>query len=278
MSKTSRNFTAKRASHSSLPMKMLPVWKSSKKLQKKLPTRLFNLGKLLNLKINLKATTNFKLKKKSNLIVLLRDGPVEVYDGPLDEEPLLSWVKERRFNLVTRLDSESWGPVTSSGKIVVVAIVNEVAKKITEPILENMRDIALDFKNEIIFGYIDGVKFPGIISQYKLSGMPSMVVLDPDNGSHYPFNSTDDFDTSNLKINLKKILSGEISPSYLSEPGVMDALNLLWEKVPLHYFLMALAAVVVLGSGLAYLVLKYVDAAPAKPIHAVKPVKPVKAE
>mmetsp|Transcript_7213 Transcript_7213/g.13677 ORF Transcript_7213/g.13677 Transcript_7213/m.13677 type:complete len:514 (+) Transcript_7213:43-1584(+) len=148
-----------------------------------------------------------------------------VYKGPFSTTDFRNWVLNHSLPLVSQLSPENFEQITEKGKFTVFALTDPGDIR-TEKWLEYFYQVANDFRSELTFANIDGVRFKHWIGQFgykDLGQLPGIFALDYQNEEYFVDNSIsysqpegdDAVDTEaklKMSVFLSDLLAGHLLP------------------------------------------------------------------
>ncbi|EGC37803.1 hypothetical protein DICPUDRAFT_76580 [Dictyostelium purpureum] len=118
-------------------------------------------------------------------------------------------------------DSKSFEKTCSSGLCVVALFDQLDDKEANDKYLELLNAIATEFKGRMKFVWIDSSVHDKIVTQFDLSGLPNMFVLNPNKMRYTPFLGS--FSEDSIKSFFKSVLSGlKNAVPYKEQPKFND--------------------------------------------------------
>lgn len=157
---------------------------------------------------------------KQPSIVLYKDFDEKkaVYDGKLDEEAILKWVKIASTPLVGELGPETYSKYMAAG-IPLAYIFAETAEE-REQFAEEFRPIAEKHRGEINIVTLDAKAFGAHAGNLNLEPekFPAFAIQETDKNSKYPYDQSKKIDAKEIGKFIKNVLDGKVDPSIKSEP------------------------------------------------------------
>ncbi|CAI7568132.1 unnamed protein product [Penicillium pancosmium] len=157
---------------------------------------------------------------KQPSIVLYKDFDEKkaVYDGKLDEESLLKWVKTASTPLVGELGPETYSKYMAAG-LPLAYIFAETAEE-REKFAEDFRPIAEKHRGEINIVTLDAKLFGAHASNLNLEPetFPAFAIQETAKNAKYPYDQTKKIDAKEVGKFIKNVLAGKVEASIKSEP------------------------------------------------------------
>jgi protein disulfide-isomerase A1 len=157
---------------------------------------------------------------KQPSIVLYKDFDEKkaVYDGKLDEEAILKWVKIASTPLVGELGPETYSKYMAAG-IPLAYIFAETAEE-REQFAEEFRPIAEKHRGEINIVTLDAKAFGAHAGNLNLEPekFPAFAIQETSNNAKYPYDQTKKIEAKEVAKFIEDVLAGKVDPSIKSEP------------------------------------------------------------
>ncbi|KAJ5102853.1 hypothetical protein N7532_003382 [Penicillium argentinense] len=157
---------------------------------------------------------------KQPSIVLYKDFDEKkaVYDGKLDEESILKWVKTASTPLVGELGPETYSKYMAAG-IPLAYIFAETAEE-REKFAEDFRPIAEKHRGDINIVTLDAKLFGAHASNLNLEPekFPAFAIQETTKNAKYPYDQSKKLDAKDVGKFIKNVLDGKVDPSIKSEP------------------------------------------------------------
>ncbi|KAJ5234464.1 uncharacterized protein N7469_003632 [Penicillium citrinum] len=157
---------------------------------------------------------------KQPSIVLYKDFDEKkaTYDGKLDEESILKWVKTASTPLVGELGPETYSKYMAAG-IPLAYIFAETAEE-REKFAEDFRPIAEKHRGDINIVTLDAKLFGAHASNLNLEPekFPAFAIQETSKNAKYPYDQEKKLDAKEVGKFIKNVLAGKVEPSIKSEP------------------------------------------------------------
>lgn len=156
-------------------------------------------------------------------IVLYRafDDPISVYPSPVASatvEKIETWIKELSIPTIAEVTAENYMVYAQSGKPLAYLFVDPTAE--SKEYIEQVRAVAVEYKNKINFVWIDAIKFGDHAKSLNLaeSVWPSFVIQDLGKQLKYPVEQHTEITTAVVKDWVDSFISGTLQPTLKSQP------------------------------------------------------------
>ncbi|KAJ5750936.1 hypothetical protein N7533_007964 [Penicillium manginii] len=157
---------------------------------------------------------------KQPSIVLYKDFDEKkaVYDGKVDEESLLKWVKTASTPLVGELGPETYSKYMAAG--LPLAYIFAETPEEREEFAAAFRPIAEKHRGEINIVTLDAKAFGAHASNLNLEPetFPAFAIQETAKNAKYPYDQTKKIDAKEIGKFIKNVLDGKVEPSIKSEP------------------------------------------------------------
>ncbi|RDW74738.1 protein disulfide isomerase PDI1 [Aspergillus mulundensis] len=157
---------------------------------------------------------------KQPSVVLYKDFDEKkaIYDGSLDSETLLSWVKTASTPLVGEVGPETYSAYIAAG-IPLAYIFAETTEERTK-FAEEFKPIAEKHKGEINIATIDAKAFGAHAGNLNLDPktFPAFAIQDPAKNAKYPYDQAKEISAKEVGKFIQDVLNGKVEPSIKSEP------------------------------------------------------------
>ncbi|KAL4874182.1 hypothetical protein BDV12DRAFT_3456 [Aspergillus spectabilis] len=157
---------------------------------------------------------------KQPSIVLYKDFDEKkaTYDGALDAEALLGWVKTASTPLVGEVGPETYSGYITAG-IPLAYIFAETEEERTK-FAEEFKPIAEQHKGAINIATIDAKSFGAHAGNLNLDPktFPAFAIQDPAKNAKYPYDQTKELSAKAIGKFIQDVLDGKVEPSIKSEP------------------------------------------------------------
>lgn len=143
--------------------------------------------------------------------------PGDLYKG-LTAESLGLWVKENSVPTLGEINPENFGTYAQAGKPIAYIFTDPTDKATNEPLLKSLEPIAKQYKSELSWVFIDGIKFVDHAKSLNLdtSAWPGFVVQDLTLQAKYPLKKA--VDAANVAEFIAAYIEGEVEPDVKSAP------------------------------------------------------------
>ncbi|KAJ5123462.1 hypothetical protein N7448_009559 [Penicillium atrosanguineum] len=157
---------------------------------------------------------------KQPSVVLYKDFDEKkaVYDGKLEEEAIIKWVKTASTPLVGELGPETYSKYMAAG-IPLAYIFAETAEE-REKFAEEFRPIAEKHRGAINVVTLDAKLFGAHASNLNLEPekFPAFAIQETTKNSKFPYDQSQKLDAKEVGKFIKNVLDGKVEPSIKSEP------------------------------------------------------------
>ncbi|KAL2833232.1 thioredoxin-like domain-containing protein [Aspergillus cavernicola] len=157
---------------------------------------------------------------KQPSIVLYKDfdEKKDTYEGELDSEALLNWVKTASTPLVGEVGPETYSGYITAG-IPLAYIFAETEEERTK-FAEEFKPIAEAHKGAINIATIDAKAFGAHAGNLNLDPkqFPAFAIQDPAKNTKYPYDQSKEFSAKDIGKFIQDVLNGQVEPSIKSEP------------------------------------------------------------
>ncbi|KAL3469454.1 thioredoxin-like domain-containing protein [Aspergillus californicus] len=157
---------------------------------------------------------------KQPSIVLYKDfdEKKDIYEGGLDSEALLGWVKSASTPLVGEVGPETYSGYITAG-IPLAYIFAETEEERTN-FAKEFKPIAEKLKGAINIATIDAKAFGAHAGNLNLDPkqFPAFAIQDPAKNAKYPYDQTKDVSAKDIGKFIQDVLEGKVEPSIKSEP------------------------------------------------------------
>ncbi|KAL4939639.1 thioredoxin-like domain-containing protein [Aspergillus oleicola] len=157
---------------------------------------------------------------KQPSIVLYKDFDEKkaTYDGSLESDALLSWVKTASTPLVGEVGPETYSGYITAG-IPLAYIFAETAEERTK-FAEDFKPIAEKHKGSINIATIDAKAFGAHAGNLNLDPktFPAFAIQDPAKNAKYPYDQAKEISAKEVGKFIQDVLDGKVEPSIKSEP------------------------------------------------------------
>ncbi|KAL2866361.1 protein disulfide isomerase PDI1 [Aspergillus lucknowensis] len=158
------------------------------------------------------------VKQPSIVVYKDFDEKKAVYEGDLEAEALLSWVKTASTPLVGEVGPETYSGYITAG-IPLAYIFAETEEERTK-FAEDFKPIAEKLKGAINIATIDAKAFGAHAGNLNLDPkqFPAFAIQDPAKNAKYPYDQTKEISAKDVGKFIQDVLDGKIEPSIKSEP------------------------------------------------------------
>ncbi|RAK75111.1 protein disulfide isomerase PDI1 [Aspergillus fijiensis CBS 313.89] len=141
-----------------------------------------------------------------------------VFDGEIDQQALLGWVKTASTPLVGEIGPETYSGYITAG--VPLAYIFAETKEEREQLTEDFKPIAEKHRGSINIATIDAKMFGAHAGNLNLDpqNFPAFAIQDPAKNAKYPYDQSKELKVEDLEIFIQDVLHGKIEPSIKSEP------------------------------------------------------------
>ncbi|RAL07562.1 protein disulfide isomerase PDI1 [Aspergillus homomorphus CBS 101889] len=141
-----------------------------------------------------------------------------VYDGEIDQEALLGWVKTASTPLVGEIGPETYSGYITAG--IPLAYIFAETKEEREKFTEEFKPIAEKHKGSINVATIDAKMFGAHAGNLNLDPQtfPAFAIQDPAKNAKYPYDQSKELKADDVEKFIQNVLEGKIEPSIKSEP------------------------------------------------------------
>ncbi|KAI9924508.1 hypothetical protein ASPWEDRAFT_40966 [Aspergillus wentii DTO 134E9] len=157
---------------------------------------------------------------KQPSVVLYKDFDEKkaIYDGVLDQEAVLNWVKSASTPLVGEIGPETYSGYITAG--VPLAYIFAETKEEREQFTEAFKPIAQKHKGAINIATIDAKLFGAHAGNLNLNPeqFPSFAIQDPAKNAKYPFDQNKEINAKDVGKFIQDVLDNKVEPSIKSEP------------------------------------------------------------
>jgi len=131
---------------------------------------------------------------------------------------LEEWLRFHRFPLLGDITKNNSRTYVDSGIPIAFVFVETTAQR--EQLSPILKDIAKDTRTKLNFVFVDWVKYSQQAKKLGLSGsiVPALAIEDIKKQLHYGFDEKLPIDATNTRDFVHRFLSGELKPSFVSEP------------------------------------------------------------
>ncbi|KAE8375795.1 protein disulfide-isomerase [Aspergillus bertholletiae] len=156
---------------------------------------------------------------KQPSIVLYKDFDEKkaTYDGEIEQDALLSWVKTASTPLVGELGPETYSGYITAG--IPLAYIFAETKEEREKFTEEFKPIAEKYKGSINIVTIDAKLYGAHAGNLNLdpSKFPAFAIQDPEKNAKYPFDQSKEVKAKDIGKFIQDVLDDKIEPSIKSE-------------------------------------------------------------
>ncbi|KAH8704722.1 thioredoxin-like domain-containing protein [Talaromyces proteolyticus] len=153
-------------------------------------------------------------------IVLYKDFDEKkaVYDGKLDSESILAWIKTASTPLVGELGPETYTSYIKAG-IPLAYIFAETPEEL-QKYAEEFRPVAEKHRGKINFATIDAKAFGAHAGNLNLdpATFPAFAIQDTEKNLKFPFDQSKEFNVEDISKFVQDVVDGKVEPSIKSEP------------------------------------------------------------
>lgn len=157
---------------------------------------------------------------KQPSIVLYKDFDEKkaIYNGDIEQEAILGWVKTASTPLVGEIGPETYSGYMSAG--IPLAYVFAETKEEREKFVEEFKPIAEKQKGAINIATIDAKMFGAHAGNLNLdpAKFPAFAIQDPEKNAKYPYDQEKELKAKDIGKFIQDVLDGKIEPSIKSEP------------------------------------------------------------
>ncbi|KAL4785822.1 thioredoxin-like domain-containing protein [Aspergillus varians] len=157
---------------------------------------------------------------KQPSIVLYKDFDERkaTYDGVLDSEALLSWVKTASTPLVGEVGPETYSGYITAG--IPLAYIFAESEEERTKFAEDFKPIAEKHRGAINIATIDAKAFGAHAGNLNLDPktFPAFAIQDPAKNAKYPYDQTKEISAKDIGKFIQQVLDGKVDPSIKSEP------------------------------------------------------------
>jgi len=133
-----------------------------------------------------------------------------VYTGDLAEEPLAEFLAGESFPLVGEIGPENYQSYLER-ELPLVWFFLEPDTQVTKDLLVAARTVAANFKNQLSFVHLDGIKWADHAKNFGVKGKPpGMVIEDRDTGKNYVYPSGDGHTAEALQAWVQRFVDGSL--------------------------------------------------------------------
>ncbi|KAF7586352.1 protein disulfide-isomerase precursor [Aspergillus hancockii] len=156
---------------------------------------------------------------KQPSIVLYKDFDEKkaIYEGEIDQDAILSWVKTASTPLVGELGPETYSGYITAG--IPLAYIFAETKEEREKFTEEFKPIAEKHKGDINVVTIDAKMFGAHAGNLNLdpSKFPAFAIQDPEKNAKYPYDQSKEVKAKDVGKFIQDVLDGKVEPSIKSE-------------------------------------------------------------
>ncbi|KAE8348226.1 protein disulfide-isomerase [Aspergillus coremiiformis] len=156
---------------------------------------------------------------KQPSIVLYKDFDEKkaTYDGKIEQDALLSWVKTASTPLVGELGPETYSGYITAG--IPLAYIFSETKEEREKFAEEFKPIAEKHKGAINIVTIDAKMFGAHAGNLNLdpSKFPAFAIQDPEKNTKYPYDQSKELKAKDIAEFIQDVLDGNVESSIKSE-------------------------------------------------------------
>ncbi|KAJ5312900.1 hypothetical protein N7508_003730 [Penicillium antarcticum] len=157
---------------------------------------------------------------KQPSIVLYKDFDEKkaVYDGKLEDEAILEWVKTASTPLVGELGPETYSKYMAAG--IPLAYIFAETPEEREKFAEEFRPIAEKHRGDINIVTLDAKLFGAHAGNLNLEpeNFPAFAIQETAKNAKYPYDQTKKLEVKEVAKFIKNVLDGKVEPSIKSEP------------------------------------------------------------
>ncbi|KAF9887581.1 protein disulfide-isomerase precursor [Aspergillus nanangensis] len=157
---------------------------------------------------------------KQPSIVLYKDFDEKktVFDGKIEQDALLQWVKTASTPLVGEIGPETYSGYMSAG--IPLGYIFAETQEEREKFVEEFKPIAEKLKGAINIATIDAKSFGAHAGNLNLDpqNFPAFAIQDSEKNAKYPFDQTKEFKAKDVGKFIQDVLDGKVEPSIKSEP------------------------------------------------------------
>ncbi|KKK20934.1 hypothetical protein P175DRAFT_0524424 [Aspergillus ochraceoroseus IBT 24754] len=141
-----------------------------------------------------------------------------IYDGSLETEALLSWVKTASTPLVGEVGPETYSGYITAG--IPLAYIFAETKEERDQYAEEFKPIAEQHKGAINIATIDAKAFGAHAGNLNLDPkqFPAFAIQDPVKNTKYPYDQSKELSAKEIGQFIQDVLDGKVEPSIKSEP------------------------------------------------------------
>lgn len=170
------------------------------------------------------STTDAALAKEAGVkapaIVMYKsfDEPKVVYDGKLDAEEIVQYVKTASIPLVGEVGPDTYASYMQSGiPLAYLFVADDDSKK---TLVDAIRPVAEKFKGKINFATIDAVAYGAHAGNLNLEvgKWPAFAIQETTKNSKFPFDQDTEISAKTIGKFVEEFSEGKIQPSIKSEP------------------------------------------------------------
>jgi protein disulfide-isomerase A1 len=153
-------------------------------------------------------------------IVLYKDFDEKkaIYDGKIDAESVLGWIKTASTPLVGELGPETYSSYIQAG--IPLAYIFAETPEEREKFTADFKPVAEKYRGKINFATLDANAFGAHAGNLNLdpSKFPAFAIQDPQKNQKFPWDQTKDVDAKEIDSFVQNVLDGKVEPSIKSEP------------------------------------------------------------
>ncbi|KAF5864430.1 protein disulfide-isomerase precursor [Aspergillus alliaceus] len=140
-----------------------------------------------------------------------------IYDGEIEQDALLSWVKTASTPLVGELGPETYSGYITAG--IPLAYIFSETKEEREKFAEEFKPVAEKHKGAINIVTIDAKMFGAHAGNLNLdpSKFPAFAIQDPEKNAKYPYDQSKEVKAKDIGKFIQDVLDGNVEPSIKSE-------------------------------------------------------------
>jgi protein disulfide-isomerase A1 len=146
------------------------------------------------------------------------DEPELAFTGEFTVDNLVDFIGANAFPLLGTIGPENYQKYVERGLPLVWTFV-DFAKEDEKALLKTVAEVAKDFKTDLSFVQLDGIRWAEHSKTFGLSGVtPGIAIEDRENRKNYVFPQSSAYTVESLRAHMKGYLANTLQPTVKSEP------------------------------------------------------------
>jgi len=144
------------------------------------------------------------------------DEPEISFTGEFTQDALTTWIRNNAFPVFGEIGPENYQKYLERGLPLTWFFLNKESDQELNKIAE---EVAKDFKSELSFVWLDGVRWADHAKTFGLNGAtPGVVIEDRENRKNYVLPQADAVTAASLRAHCTAFVAGTLQPTVKSEP------------------------------------------------------------